>query len=151
MFTFFLTILLHKISKSSYFYQAEILHSCGKFKKSTGSQSSSVVAPRMANISTFENLWNLWGGTLSYALFGCLTVLIKALLQWVKEGWGYKNCTNASSLSLKNRVIEILFQNNPIFVSKSHSITNSVKNFDKGSADCRQIVFTSQGVNYRIA
>ena len=117
MFTFFLTILLHKISKSSYFYQAEILHSCGKFKKSTGSQSLSIVAPRMANISSFENLWNLWGGTLSYALFGCLTVLIKALLQWVKEGWGYKNCTNVNSLSLKQsywtfsfRITQFLYQ-----------------------------------------
>jgi hypothetical protein len=67
--------------KSSFFYEAEILHSCGKLKKSTGSQSSSVVAPRMTNISTFENFAKSVGGTLSYALFGCLTVLIKALLQ----------------------------------------------------------------------
>ena len=61
VYFFFLKILLHKMSKSSFFYQAESLHGCGKFEKSTGSQSSGIVAPRMANISTFENLWNLWG------------------------------------------------------------------------------------------
>ena len=62
---FFLEILLHKMSKSSFFYQAEILHSREKFKKSTGSQSSSVVAPRMTNISTFEYFAKSVGGTLS--------------------------------------------------------------------------------------
>ena len=89
------------MSKSSFFYQGESLHSCGKFKKSTGSQSSSIVAPRMAKISTAENLAKSVGGTLSYTLFGCLTVLFKALLQRVKEGWSYKNCTNVNILSLK--------------------------------------------------
>ena len=67
--------------KSSFLYQAETLHGCGKFEKTTGSQSSSGVAPRMANISAFENFAKSVGGTLSYALFGCSTVLIKALLQ----------------------------------------------------------------------
>ena len=50
------------MSKSSFFYQAETLHDCGKLKKSTGSQSSSIVAPRMANILTFENFVKSVGG-----------------------------------------------------------------------------------------
>ena len=80
------------MSLSSFSYQAENLHGCGKFKKSTGSQSSSIVAPRMANILTSENFVKSVGGTLSYTLFGCLTVLFKVLLQRFKEGWSYKNC-----------------------------------------------------------
>ena len=62
---FLLEILLNKMLKSSFFYQAEILHSCGKFKKSTGSQSSSIVAPRMANILTSENFMKSVRETLS--------------------------------------------------------------------------------------
>ena len=50
------------MSKSSFFYQAETFQGCGKFKKSTGSQSFSVVAPRMANILTSENFVKSVGG-----------------------------------------------------------------------------------------
>ena len=53
------------MSLSSFSYQAENLHGCGKFKKSTGSQSSSIVAPRMANILTSENFVKSVGGSLS--------------------------------------------------------------------------------------
>ena len=72
------------MSKSSFFYQAETLHGCWKLKKSTGSQNSSIIASRMANIFTFENFVKSVGGTraiLSYTLFGCFSVLLKALME----------------------------------------------------------------------
>ena len=53
------------MSKSSFFYQAETLHDCGKLKKSTSSQSSIIVAPRMTNILTFEIIKSV-GGTPSH-------------------------------------------------------------------------------------
>ena len=72
------------MSKSSFFYQAETLYGCEKFKKSIGSQSFSIIASRMANIFTFENFVKSVGGTqaiLSYTLFGCFSVLLKALME----------------------------------------------------------------------
>ena len=81
VYFFFLKILLHKMSKSSFFYQAETLHGCEKFKKSTGSQSSIIIASKMANIFTFENLWGGPQAILSYTIFGCFSVLLKALME----------------------------------------------------------------------
>ena len=54
------------MSKSSFFYQAETLHGCEKFKKSTGSQSSSIIASKMANIFTSENFGKSVGGNPSH-------------------------------------------------------------------------------------
>ena len=54
------------MSKSSFFYQAETLHGCWKLKKSSGSQSSSIIASRMANIFTSENFGKSVGGTPSH-------------------------------------------------------------------------------------
>ena len=54
------------MSKSSFFYQAETLYGCEKFKKSIGSQSFSIIASRMANIFKSENFWKSVGGTPSH-------------------------------------------------------------------------------------
>ena len=90
------------MSKSSFFYHAEILHSCGKFKISTGSQSPSIVAPRMANILTSENFVKSVRGGLTF--FELRTIWLHVgIFQGptvvklrVKEGWSYKNCTNVN-------------------------------------------------------
>ena len=50
------------MSKSSFFYRAKTLHGCWKFKKSIGSQSSSIIASRMAQIFTSEIIVKSVGG-----------------------------------------------------------------------------------------
>ena len=79
------------MSKSSFFYQAEILHGCGKFKKSTGSQNSSVVAPRMANISTFENFAKSVGGNPKLRTIWLLDGTHQGLTAVSQRGVGLQN------------------------------------------------------------
>ena len=105
---FLLEILLNKMLKSSFFYQAEILHSCGKLKKSTGSQSSSIVAPRMANILTSEKFVKSVGGTLSCSeldTFWLLVGIVQGLTAVTQRGGVTKIVQMSNSLSFENRVI----------------------------------------------